>query len=115
MVVTKQELKKYFRLIKKELNCSFYQKNIFINELKHNIYDYIDDNPDAELSDIIDNFGDSKEISKGFSIMDNKKIIWKARIQMGIIIILTIILIFVVCVAIEAIHSSGGLIVDVID
>ena len=109
------EVKNYLKKVKKELKCSMFLKRLFIRELKNNIENYIAENNDTTILDIINYFGEPNEISKSFSLENDKKLIFKARVLSVIILIMAVSLVFLTFIVIEVIESSGGIVVDIID
>ena len=99
-----KELKKYFKEIKKKLNCKSYLKQGFIAQFKENLNEYIESNNEEDLTMeiIYKRFGTPDEIANSFDdIEDLSKIREKSkriiRSQMiAIMILITVIVILLV-------------------
>ena len=63
MVINKKELNNYFRNVKKGLKYSFNIKQQLMKSFKNQIYEFIEINENVSIEDIINEFGDSKNIS----------------------------------------------------
>ena len=108
-----KELKKYYSQIRKNLLCPFYCKHNFIKHIKNNIDDYILENNVTCFDKIIEYFGTPDEIARSFSEIDTNHLIHKSRIQFGIILILSIILIIVSTITIAVYQMNGGIIIHI--
>ena len=62
-----QELKKYFRSIKRQVRCSYARKRALINELELSIGEYIQRTGCRDIADIAVRFGAPEEIAAEFS------------------------------------------------
>lgn len=99
-----KELKKYFKEIKKKLNCKSYLKQGFIAQFKENLNEYIESHNEEDLTMeiIYKRFGTPDVIAKSFDdIEDLSKIREKSkriiRSQMiAIMILITVIVILLV-------------------
>lgn len=108
-----KELKKYYSQIRKNLLCPFYSKHNFIKHIKNNIDDYILENNVTCFDKIIEYFGTPDEIARSFSEIDTNHLIRKSRIQFGIILILSFILIIVSAITIAVYQMNGGIIIHI--
>lgn len=107
-MVSKKDLRKYYKEIRKELTCSFRVKCEFISELKCSVKEYIHSNLDVEINDIINHFGTPNEIASNFSDINIKKLMRKANIRLAIIIILCILLFIATWIIIEFATSPNS-------
>lgn len=76
---SEKELTDYYRKIEKALPCSTETKKKILFDLKSNIAEYLDEYPEAEISDIINHFGAPDLFASGYvaSLEDaelNKKV-----------------------------------------
>ncbi|MDE6414892.1 MAG: hypothetical protein K2K48_05715 [Anaeroplasmataceae bacterium] len=99
-MLNKNDLKKYYSFIKKNLSCSFNMKSVFIKDLDDRIHEFLEDNPNSTIDDVIENFGAPQEIAKSFD-KDNECLKRKAKNRLIIEIILLALLI--VCIAVSSI------------
>ncbi|MDE5715584.1 MAG: hypothetical protein K2I42_05560 [Anaeroplasmataceae bacterium] len=110
MAVLKKELKKYYNSIRKNLACSFNMKSVFISEFNSRVYDYLEENPNQTIENVIEYFGSPEEIAKSFD-KDNEYYKSKARNRLIleiILITLLIVSILVSCFVICNILSTLG-------
>lgn len=99
-----KELKKYFKEIKKKLNCKSYLKQGFIAQFKENLNEYIESNNEEDLTmeiiykrfgtpdEIANSFDDIEDLSK---IREKRKRIIRSQI-IAIMILITVIVILLV-------------------
>ncbi|MDE6656393.1 MAG: hypothetical protein K2J85_05315 [Anaeroplasmataceae bacterium] len=97
-MLNKNDLKKYYTSIKKNLSCSFNMKSVFIKELNDRVSDFLEDNPNSTIENIIENFGTPEEITKGFD-KDSEYYKRKARNRLIIEIALLVLLIAVITIS----------------
>lgn len=109
----KKKLKKYYKDIKKEMDCFFLTKINFIKELNNTIMLYLSDNPNTNIEDVKKHFGTPKEIAEGFRTNDNTKIRKKVKIQIVTIISLLIIIGLLIYFIIELFEGLGYTVVVV--
>lgn len=88
---SEKELTDYYRKIEKALPCSTETKKNILFDLKSNIAEYLDEYPEAEISDIINHFGAPDLFASGYvaSLEDaelNKKVHKSKWIKRGVII-----------------------------
>lgn len=88
---SEKELTDYYRKIEKALPCSTETKKKILFDLKSNIAEYLDEYPEAEISDIINHFGAPDLFASGYaaSLEDaelNKKVHKSKWIKRGVII-----------------------------
>ena len=107
MVINKKELNNYFRNVKKGLKYSFNIKQQLMKSFKNQIYEFIEINENVSIEDIINEFGDSKNIS--FNLKEEELSYYKKKAKIMLIIeISTIILLeFVIIFGIILIDSLG--------
>lgn len=108
---TKKDLKKYYREIQQELTCSFLIKKILIKELKNNIKNSEQDNPELTINDIIEIYGTPKEIANGLHEENYANMKKKKNKMIIIIILLSILVIACIFLIIFIINNLGGTIV----
>ncbi len=105
------ECNSYLKEIKKELSCNHSTKTAFIRNIKENIHDYTLDNPTTTIEEIIDVFGNPKEIAKNFGnyYTDDLKIkaskIFRYRV---ICLSLSFLLVLSVIITIIILQTLGG-------
>lgn len=96
--ILKEELNVYYKEISDIVLCSKKQKTVFLNELKREIGDYIENSPDTDMAEITAVFGSPSEIAEGFSGSLTQKEI-KKRLSVKKIVILFLLAIFLVWIA----------------
>ena len=108
----KKEINKYLKEIKNNLLISKARKK-FIKTLKESIYEYMENNPDADIKSIIENFGTPDEIANSFAAIINYREINKHThikriILSGILILLSITVIYLSAAFIDVHRSANG-------
>ena len=63
MVITKKELNKYFRKIKRNMDFSFNVKRQVMLAVKHRVYEFIETNDNVTIDNLIEEFGECENIS----------------------------------------------------
>lgn len=63
---TRKCCKKYLNAVRKELCCSFNVKNVFISDIKTDIKDLIEKNPNITMDEIINILGTPQDIASSF-------------------------------------------------
>lgn len=96
----KKELKKYFREIKKNLNCGFYLKRGFMAQFKESLNEFIENHNDEDLTiDIIyKHFGTPDVIAKSFDDIEDVSKLREKSSKLLMTEIITIIVSLVVVV-----------------
>lgn len=111
-----KELKKYFKEIKKNLNCKSYLKQGFIAQFKESLNEYIEIHDDKKLTidDIYKCFGTPDVIAKSFDDIEDltklreksKKYLVSQIISCIIIVIMCVVIIFLL-VIISDLFANG--------
>ena len=94
-----KELKQYFKSIKNNLNCSNRLKLVFIKEFKNRVNDYLEDNPNANIEEIISFFGSAEEIANSFG---NDTVFYKKKAKKMLFIELGLVIVLILCIAIAS-------------
>lgn len=94
-----KELKQYFKSIKYNLNCSNRLKVVFIKEFKNRVNDYLEDNPNANIEEIISFFGSAEEIANSFG---NDTEFYKNKAKKRFFIELGLVIVLIFCIAIAS-------------
>lgn len=100
-----KDINKYLKRIKKELTCSSNLKYAFIHDYKEQINDYINENDNVIIGDIIDHFGNAKEIADSFKDINYDERLNKLAKKYMFIKIITIFLSVIIVIAIFIIVS----------
>lgn len=108
-----RELECYYKNIAAVLLCDKNEKDSFIKELKGNIREYIEDEPDATIEDIKDIFGTEKAIGESFRAEADitsirKKLSLKKTVISALAAIVFIYLIFVIISFIDVHTEAHG-------
>ncbi len=90
-----RELKIYYKSIKQGLPCGFFEKIVLVKELKKGVKDYLIDNPNANIDDVMSTFGSYREIEKSYNNNPEfyKKKIRNTKIALTLILIISILFI----------------------
>lgn len=67
MTALEFELNDYLKDIKRNMICSNSIKKLFIKDFKNRIDEYLDENPNTSIDDIINNFGNPEDIVRSFN------------------------------------------------
>ena len=106
--MNKKEINNYYNDIYINLPCSHRIKKVFMKSFKSRVNEFIEDNPNVTISDLKDNFGETKEIIDG-QIDYYKKLAKKRLIVIITIIIISAIIIGVlIYTIIYLIKTLGG-------
>ena len=105
--------KQYLKEVAAALTCTRGVKAVFIRQLKSDVKDYVQSNPDATKEDLIRDFGSPEEISAGFFDRDDysamlKKAKKRATFWMVSCIVLVVVLIVFATYFIEVVNSMSG-------
>lgn len=107
-----KKLKRYYKLVKKQLRCSSEEKEQILSSLKNDIEEFLIHNPSADFQDLIDHFGEPEIFFKSYidslgqnEIYDKLK---RSKIKKRIIVLGIICLILIViCTSIIIIHVNN--------
>ena len=89
----KAEVRAYLRKIRKALPGSFNTKRAVASTLKSQIENYIEDNPDATIDDVIERFGTPETIANEFDVTEFGAEIKKYKLKTLILSVLAVVLI----------------------
>ena len=89
----KAEVRAYLRKIRKALPGSFNTKQAVASTLKSQIENYIEDNPDATIDDVIERFGTPETIANEFDVTEFSAEIKKYKLKTLILSVLAVVLI----------------------
>jgi len=109
-------LKKYFKEIKKKLNCKSYLKQGFIAQFKETLNEYLDSHADKELTmeTIYKRFGTPDVIAKSFDDIEDlsalreksKKYLVSQIISCIIIVVMCVVIIFLLVIISDLFANS---------
>ena len=108
----KNELKRYYKEIRKKLNCGFHMKKFIMRKLKNDIKEYIESADNVTMSDIYQRFGKPNEILKNFDENELIQIKKKAKLLLIINIMLIIIIVFLI-ILIPLLYNGLGDRIDI--
>ena len=115
----KAEVRAYLRKIRKALPGSFNTKQAVASTLKSQIENYIEENPDATIDDVIERFGTPETIANEFDVTEFGAEIKKYKLKvlvLSIVSILTLSVCIILTVAlVEAFNESSFTITDDFD
>lgn len=105
------QLNDYYKSIKKNMMCSNNVKKVFIKDFKNRVDEYVLDNPNTTIEDVVINFGSPKDIVKSF---DNDVDYYKRKANKRLIIAVTIGIASIVIIGLlgfaiaDMINNFGG-------
>lgn len=86
------EVKRYLKRVKSSLPCSFTAKRAFIAMFKEQISEFLENFPDADINDIINQFGTPEAIASEFDLKDYTAEIKKQKLKTVFFVILSVLL-----------------------
>lgn len=107
----KKDINRYMNLVKNELYCSFNMKRAFLAELKSRIYEYLENNSNANIDEIENYFGHPKVIA--LTIQDSNVESLKKKVKKYLIIeiLAVLMLLFSIGIIIFLVYQHGGTII----
>ena len=60
------EIKEYIKSVKKQIVCPTAESRQMLRELQANVSDFVQENPDADMVQIVEQFGKPEEIAKAY-------------------------------------------------
>ncbi len=72
------EIKEYIKSVKKQIVCPTAESRQMLRELQANVSDFVQENPDADMVQIVEQFGEPEEIAKNYLADADPKRISKA-------------------------------------
>lgn len=107
MVITKKELNKYFRNIKRNMDFSFNVKRQVMLSVKHRVYEFIETNDNVTIDNLIEEFGECENISLSLKEEELEFFKKKAKLYLFLEICTLFILFLVVFITIIYISTLG--------
>ncbi len=117
--ITEKELTRYYKDIRRALLCRRRVKNKILDDFKCSVETYLENNPQADLSEITGRFGAPKKIAEDFAAdrgIDYHRQLKRKRVMTVIIIgILAAIMIFtgVICALVIESHRHRAVYYDI--
>ena len=65
-ILLEKEMKKYIRATKRFLDCPKNYRDMFIQEMEHDLTQFIQENDSVEMADIINYFGTPQELARTY-------------------------------------------------
>lgn len=107
--IFEKEIKKYFHKIRVSLICDLKTKNKIMKDLKNDVEEYLEQNPDSSLENVIEHFGKPETIAEEFAISSGIDYIKKSRIhktvKIAVIVLLVLASIFTIATSIVIIGN----------
>lgn len=91
--ISEKEIKKYFSKIRSALVCDFRTKSKILRDLRNEVEEYLEQNPDSSLENITGHFGAPEAIAEEFAISAGTDYIKKYKVHKTIKLIVIILLI----------------------
>lgn len=91
--ISEKEIKKYFSKIRSALVCDFKTKSKILRDLRNEVEEYLEQNPDSSLENITGHFGTPEAIAEEFAISAGTDYIKKYKVHKTIKLIVIILLI----------------------
>lgn len=109
-MITKNEINEYIKNIKKQLLYGTKESKLFLKELKQNILDFADENKNADMSEIRQQFGTEEEVATIFFEQYSKEDIKKKLRSRNVIVacVIAFALIFTVSITVEIISTRNS-------
>ena len=106
-------VKQYLKEVATALTCTRGVKAVFIRQLKSDVKDYVQNNPDATKEDLIREFGSPEEIAAGFFDRNDysamlKKAKKRATFWMVTAIVLAVVLVVFACYFVEVVKDMSN-------
>lgn len=103
-----KEIKKYLKDIKKSLNCDFNTKKAFISILKNEISVYLLENQNANIENIINEFGSPEQFNYNLKNYDYNLLTKKAKSYLKLeVLFITLSFILLVILIITILFLGG--------
>lgn len=107
-------LKQYYRSIRGELPCSWGQRSRILRQIRENVDNYLEENPDADFAAIEAHFGNAQAIASSYiDAQDAPELLRKMRIKKRVIAIVAgamavVLLIWGVAVVWAMVEAKGS-------
>ena len=99
-MVSRHEKKEYYNAVKRNICCGSKNKSEFLDDFSDKLSDYIDENPKADIDELIKNFGSPEEIADSFMQTLDEDEIQKAVRKKKIIITIAVCCVILLAVAV---------------
>ena len=87
-MITQKQINKYIKDIKKELLYGTKESRQFLKELKQNVTDYAEENQNADMAEVTEQFGKPKDIAATFFEQYGKEDI-KKKVNIRRVVVVT--------------------------
>lgn len=106
-MITQKEINRYIKDIKKELLYGTKESRQFLKELKQNVTDYVEENQNADMSEVTEQFGKPEEIAATFfEQYDKNEIKRKVNVRrVAVIVGIVMLVVFTVSLTTAVINS----------
>lgn len=108
--ISEKDLKKYYRKIRNSLMCKVKLKNKILKDIKNEVEEYLEQNPNSFFENIIEHFGSPEAIAEEFAISSNVDYTTKSKIhrilKLSFITLLVLALIFTIATSIVIIANN---------
>lgn len=108
--ISEKDLKKYYRKIRNSLMCKVKLKNKILKDIKNEVEEYLEQNPNSFFENIIEHFGSPEAIAEEFAISSNVDYTKKSKIhrilKLSFITLLVLALIFTIATSIVIIANN---------
>ena len=111
------KIKEYIKSVKKQIVCPTAESRQMLRELQANVSDFAQENPDADMVQIVEQFGEPEEIAKAY-LSDAEPNNIKKAINIRKVIIAAVIAVIVIYlgimifVAVDAHNETHGYFVE---
>lgn len=110
-MITQKQINKYIKDIKKELLYGTKESRQFLKELKQNVTDYAEENQNADMAEVTEQFGKPEEIAATFFEQYGKEDIKKKvnirRVVIAAVAIIVAVLVIAITIELIDSHKSG--------
>ena len=107
-MITQKEINRYIKDIKKELLYGTKESRQFLKELKQNVTDYAEENQNADMAQVTEQFGKPEEIAATFFEQYDKNEIKRKVNVRRVAVIVGIVMLVVFTVSLTTLLLSIG-------
>ena len=108
--ISEKDFKKYYRKIRNSLMCNMKLKNKILGNIRNDVEEYLEQNPNSSFEDITEQFGSPETIAEEFAISSNVDYTKKSKIhrilKLSFLTLLLLAFIFTIATSIVIIGNN---------